>query len=153
MSDYVYGGARALVRLHDQHLRAFLETWRRAKENDVTLDGQGDPAYASFEALLQHVLGAARGYMIWCCEVLGLPDPEIRAVPPPERIEAEADAYLEHVLARWEGPLREVPGERFEPETYPARWGTPYCIDAMLEHAVMHPIRHAHQLRGLLAGD
>ena len=30
MSDYKYGGARVLVALHDHHLRAFLETWRRA---------------------------------------------------------------------------------------------------------------------------
>jgi hypothetical protein len=28
--SYQYGGARALVALHDLHLRKFLEAWRRA---------------------------------------------------------------------------------------------------------------------------
>ena len=92
------------------------------------------------------MLGAARGYMEWCCEVLELPDPGLHRTPDVDTIEAEADAYLEHVLERWREPLREVPAERFEDRTYPARWGTPYCVDAMLEHAVMHPIRHTFQL-------
>ena len=30
------------------------------------------------------------------------------------------------------------------------RWGSPYSINAMLEHAVMHPIRHRFQLENLL---
>ena len=48
---------------------------------------------------------AARGYMTWMCEVLELPDPEIRIPPEPT---------------------------------------------ALLEHAVMHPIRHAFQLEELM---
>ena len=47
--------------------------------------------------------------------------------------------------------LAEVPEERFEDREYPARWKTLYCVDAMLEHAVMHPIRHTFQLERLLA--
>jgi len=42
--------------------------------------------------------------------------------------------------------------ERADLPAYPSRWGTPYSIDAMLEHAVMHPIRHAYQLEKLMAG-
>jgi hypothetical protein len=34
---------------------------------------------------------------------------------------------------------------------FPSRWNVHYCIDAMLEHAVMHPIRHTFQLQELLA--
>jgi hypothetical protein len=30
---------------------------------------------------------------------------------------------------------------------------TPYSIDAMLEHAVMHPIRHSYQLEELMAAE
>ncbi len=46
--------------------------------------------------------------------------------------------------------LREVPNEKLETPEYPSRWQTRYCIDSMLEHAVMHPIRHAFQLDELL---
>ena len=47
----------------------------------VGLPQTHDPAYASLDTLLRHVLGAARGYMTVMCEVLELPDPEIRATP------------------------------------------------------------------------
>ena len=57
---------------------------------------------------------------------------------------------MEHVLERWRAPLREVPKERLETPEYASRWQTHYCIDSMLEHAVMHPIRHAFQLDELI---
>jgi hypothetical protein len=109
-----------------------------------------DPAYASLGALGQHVLGAAGGYTVWMCEVLTLPDPGIRSAPDAAAMVRDADDYTEHVLERWRAPLREVSNERLETPEYPSRWQTRYCIDAMLEHAVMHPIRHAFQLDELI---
>ena len=52
------------------------------------------------------------------------------------------------------GPPRsgEVSDEQLETPEYPSRWQTRYCIDSMLEHAVMHPIRHAFQLDELIKG-
>ena len=57
---------------------------------------------------------------------------------------------MEHVLERWRTPLREVGDDRLETPEYPSRWKTRYCIDSMLEHAAMHPIRHAFQLEELM---
>ena len=70
-----------MVLLHEEHLRHFVHTWRLALANSVSLPPSDDPAYASLGALGQHVLGAAGGYMVWMCEVLTLPDPEIRSAP------------------------------------------------------------------------
>jgi len=110
-----------------------------------------DPAYASLDTLLRHVLGAARGYMVWMCEVLKLPDPEIRVPPEAMVLSEQADSYMEYVLEAWRTPLQDVGDERLETPEYPSRWKTRYCIDAMLEHAVMHPIRHAFQLEELMS--
>ena len=96
------------------------------------------------------MLSAAGGYMTWMCEVLALPDPGIRSAPEVAAMVRDADDYMEHVLERWRAPLREVSNERLETPEYPSRWQTRYCIDSMLEHAVMHPIRHAFQLDELL---
>jgi hypothetical protein len=61
--------------------------------------------------------------------------------------------YLEHVLERWRtGPLLEISDDQLETPEYPSLWQTRYSIDAMLEHAVMHPIRHAFQLDELIKG-
>ena len=146
LPEYRYGGARTMVLLHEEQLRLLLETWREAQAAKLALPASDDPSYASREVLLAHVLGCAAGYMRWMCEVLQLPDPRIDAAPPPERIEAEADRYLEHVLERWRSPLASVPEERFYEPEHLSRWKVKYCVDAMLEHAVMHAIRHRFQL-------
>jgi hypothetical protein len=152
MSDLdhdAYRGARAMVLLHEAHMREFLSVWRQFRTANVDLPKTADPDYASPVKLLRHVLGAARGYMTWMCENLKLPDPDIRPLPDESVIEAEAEAFLEHVLERWRMPLAAVPEDDFG-EPYLSRWKVPYCVDSMLEHAVMHPIRHTFQLRELM---
>jgi len=141
---------RAMVLLHEEHLRRFARTWRVALANSVSLPPTDDPAYASLGALGQHVLGAAGDYMVWMCEMLTLPDPGIRSAPDAAAMVRDAEEYMEHVLERWRAPLREVPNEQLETPEYASRWQTRYCIDSMLEHAVMHPIRHAFQLDELI---
>ena len=99
--------------------------------------------------LLHHVLLCARGYLQWTCTQLGLPDPGIDPAPAPERAPDEAAGYLSHLLERWRAPLRDVPREAFRKPVTQALTAT--NVEAMLEHAVMHPIRHTFQLRNLLA--
>jgi hypothetical protein len=102
------------------------------------------------ETLLRHPLKSSRGYITWICQKLELPDPGIDPVPELEQIEHSADAFLAHLLERWELPLRDVPEERFFDRTYTSNWDVDYCIEGMLEHAVMHPIRHEFQLVNLM---
>ena len=142
---------RALVLLHEEHLRRFVRTWHSAVTAEVKLPETADPSYASLGALGEHVLDCAGGYLVWICEMLKLPDPGIRPAPDETAIVREADHYLEHVLEQWRtGPLQEVSDDQLETPEYPSRWDTRYSIDAMLEHAVMHPIRHAFQLDELI---
>jgi hypothetical protein len=148
--QYRSRAVRAMVLLHEEHLRRFVHTWRLALAKSVSLPTTNDPAYTSVEALGRHVLSAAGGYMSWMCEMLALPDPGIRSAPDAAAMISDADDYMEHVLERWRSPLRDVSSESLESPEYPSRWQTRYCIDAMLEHAVMHPIRHAFQLEELL---
>ncbi len=151
LEGYRSRGARALVLLHERELRSFLATYHRAMAWGVALPATADPDYASAAAMLRHVLGAAGGYLRWTCVHLGLSDPGVDPAPSVERIDDEADAYLEHVLERWRHALPDAEDRRFE-EVHPANWGTPFSIEAMLEHAVVHPMRHAFQLEELM-GD
>src|SRR5262245_40934168 len=86
---------RALVLLHEQHLRRFLVVWEQARAASVVLPMTDDPTYVSIDTLLHHVLGAPRRYMIWMCEVLDLPDPGIRALPAPAVLAQDPSAYME----------------------------------------------------------
>ncbi len=148
---YAYGGAQALVALHEQHLREFLVVWREADAAGLKLPLTKDPDYASREVLLAHVLKCAAGYLVWICEQLEIPRPDIEPRPDPEDLAAKAEATMEEILEAWRTPLRSLTeGRAYEP-AHKSPWGTLYCIDSMLEHAAMHPIRHAHQLRQLMA--
>lgn len=139
-----------MVILHDVEMRKFISTWKLAKTSaNFKLPKTEDPSYQSLDHLAQHVLRAARGYMVWMCENLGLPDPGITATPSPEEIAAQIDSYAEALLAAWREPLKDVPEDRFD-EVYLSRWKIQYCIDAMMEHAVMHPLRHRFQIENLL---
>jgi hypothetical protein len=149
LPQYRYRGARALVILHEREMRELLPVWRRAAAAGVRLPTTDDPAYASLQTLLHHVLRASRGYLTWMCERLGLPDPGLEPTPGADVVEREADRYLERLLAAWRTPLQDVEPQRFD-EEYRSRWGQTLSIDGMLEHAVMHPIRHRFQLEELL---
>lgn len=151
LPDYTYRGARALVLLHERYMREFLLAWKRAHAAQVRLPATDDPDYASYGALLHHGLRAARGYMTWLCEKLGLPDPGIEPAPGADTVEKDADRYLEHLLARWRLPLAGVGQEKFS-VTYKARWGDDMTCESMLEHAVVHPLRHTFQLEELMEG-
>ena len=105
LAHYQYRGARAMVLLHEQYQREFLDVWKKAKAAEIVLPETSHSAYVSFETLLKHVFGCARHYMEWMCEKLELPDPEIRPEPLPEVIEAEAERYLEHLLHQWRMPV------------------------------------------------
>ena len=141
LPEYRYGSARTLVFLHGQYLRECFEAWRKARAYGIALPETDDPSYASLETLLEHVLGSARHYMRWMCEKLGLPDPGIGPAPKPEVIGAEAESYLAHLVDRWRLPLSEIDEERFNSPEHQSAWGVRYCIDAMLEHAVMHRVQ------------
>lgn len=140
-----------MIRLHEEALQDFIGIWRLACAEELGLPQTRNPDYASLEKLLRHVLSWARDYMVWTCEQLELPDPQIRLAPAAGKLAAELDDYLGHLFERWRLPLRDVAPARFR-ESYASRWGVSYCIDGMLEHAVMHPIRHGFQLKELM-GD
>ena len=148
---YKYLGAKALVKLHEIHLQSFYETWKEAKQHNIKLPDSDDPYYKSLDTLLYHLLRSARGYMIWMCDKLNLDDPQIRETPKVEIIEEKAEEQISHLFERWRLPLVNVEPELFEDKVYTSNWGVNYCIDAMLEHAVMHPIRHEFQLKNLIA--
>jgi len=150
LPKYKYYGARSLVVLHEKYLVSFLETWKEAKKFNIPLPKTDDKDYESLETLLQHVLGASGRYIKWICEKLELPNPNIKEVPKLENIESEVQEYVNYLVNSWRTPLKDVEEKKFHNPSFKSYWGSEFCIDAMLEHAVMHPIRHLFQLQNLI---
>lgn len=150
LPNFKYNGARSLILLQEKYLTEFIDVWLKAKKNNINLPETDDKDYESLESLLIHVLGASGRYIVWICDKLNLPNPNIVEDPTKENIQAEAKKYLDYILKEWHTPLINIEEDKFTKPSFTSNWGAEYCIDGMLEHAVMHPIRHTFQLRKLL---
>jgi len=148
--EYKYNGARSLIILHEKYINEFFYTWKEAKKLNITLPKTDDSDYKSLESLLKHVLRSSGGYITWICEKLDLPNPKIYETPNIDDIEEKAEEYIIYLLDKWRMPLAKVKETEFHTPAFKSNWGSHYCIDAMLEHAVMHPIRHTFQLQTLI---
>ncbi len=146
---YKYAGAYALIMLHEKHLREFISVWEEANNREITLPETDDADYASLDSLLFHVLRSARNYMVWICKNLELPDPEIDFPPHISEIAIRKQEYLEYLIEKWKQPLKDTDMNDLD-RVFISNWGVQYSVEAMLEHAVLHPIRHAYQLKNLI---
>jgi hypothetical protein len=145
LSNYSSRAVRALVLLHDVQLRDFFNVWQQARAVNVQLSATDDLSYRSLEHLLEHVLWWAGEYVVDVCRQLNLPDPQVPPLPPLEQLEAQGQASLEQLLAWWRLPMEGVTDADLELGD-----DAQDMLDSQLEHAVVHPLRHAFQLRELL---
>ena len=126
LADYRAPAARALVLMHEVQLREFIDTWRRARDGGLVLPEVEDPDYASLDRLLLHMVGAARFYVTWTCERLGLDAPTIDAPPEVFADDATLDAYVDVLLAAWRAALATADPRSMAAASWPAsqRWRT-----------------------------
>ncbi len=144
---------RSLVELHEIELRSFLQVWKRFVESGAAMpEAHGDRSYASRESLGGHVLRAARGYLTRIGEWVGRPVTDLDATEDPLALAARAGEFAEEVLAEYRRHLASVTPEEVDPQVHRTSWGDLMSIDMLLEHAVVHPMRHRIQLERILAG-
>ena len=153
MAEFRSRAVRSLVELHNVELRSFLATWKRFVASGKPMpEAHGDADYENPERLVAHVQGAARSYLLWIWEVLEQPIPDLELTRDPAVIVPRLETFMEETLAGWTRHLAPLIDEQLAPKQYLSRWGDPFMIDQMLEHAVVHPMRHRIQLERILAG-
>jgi uncharacterized damage-inducible protein DinB len=143
---------RSLVELHEVELERFHEVWVRFCASGTPLPKTDDPSYASAEHLGGHVLRAARGYLTWIGEFVGRPVTDVDADTDPLSLARKGRAFVDDVLAAWRRHLARLEDRELRPATRKSRWGEEYSVEQMLEHAVVHPMRHRIQLERLMSG-
>lgn len=145
-------GVRALVLLQMNEMDQLFKVWKVAKRQGVKLPATRDPAYQSMDQLMRHPLRSCRGYLTWLCDVLGRADPKVPDPPEAEKVAAQGAAYLKVLAKAWEKHMASMPTKGLYSVTvHTSRWGAPMTVEAMLEHAVAHPMRHRFQLEELIA--
>ena len=144
---------RSLVELHEREMRSFQEVWKRFVASGRPLpEAHGDKSYESRETLEGHVLMAARGYLTRIGEWVGRPVTDVDPSQDAREIVKRSAEFANEVLAAYRRHLAEVTTEELDPQVHRTRWGELMSIDNLLEHAVVHPMRHRIQLERILEG-
>ena len=143
-------GARTMVLLQEMNLREFVGTWKLAKVVGVTLPPAENTDRCSLDGLVGHVFARARDCLLWTCDQLELPHPEIDEPPPPPISETTAQDYLDDLCKEWQQPLHDITEERFRTAHGPNPWRGASSIQMLLEHAVVHCQRHRLDLSEIL---
>ena len=152
MEDFRSRAVRSLAELHEHELRTFVLTWRRFVASGKPMpEARGDADYESSERLVAHVQGSARSYLLWIWEVLERPIEGLPLIRDASVIVPRLDAFMAETLDGWRRHLAPLEDKQLTPKQYLSRWGEPHTIEQMLEHAVVHPMRHRIQLERILA--
>jgi len=145
---------RNLVDLHEREMRSFLEVWKQYTASDKPMpEARGDESYENRERLIGHVLMAARGYLTRIGEWVGRPVTDVDASQDPYEIVRRTSAFADEVLAAYRRHLAEITPEELEQQIHRTRWGELMSVENLLEHAVVHPMRHRIQLERILEGE
>jgi len=142
---------RSCVELHEIELNRFDDTWKAFRASGTPLPVTTDPSYASADHLGGHVLRAARGYLTWIGDCVKRPVTDVDLDMDVVSIARKGHAFADEVLAAWRRHLALLDDAELSPAIYKSRWGEDYNIEQMLEHAVVHPMRHRIQLERLMS--
>lgn len=109
-----------------------------------------DPDTVSVRAIAAHVVGASRRYADYIRKARGLPY-EDRHVVAPDALAGPQDVRprLAEALRYTEGALEalyDAGADDLAGLTFPVRWGPIYDPEMLLEHAIVHLLRHRRQI-------
>ena len=152
------GSAGAVGALLDEYARAAEELCRvvEAIDDDAFLRERSapDPHSGSRRAACQHVADASIGYANYLVRMQGRPaplpgTPERAAQNVPVRTPRDLRPALVRGLRATEDAaeaLRALSEEEIDRMSLRAPWGTEYTPESILEHAIVHLLRHRRQL-------
>jgi uncharacterized damage-inducible protein DinB len=141
---------RSCVELHEIEMNRFFEVWQAFRAARITLPETRDPNYGSADHLGGHVLRAARNYLTWVGECVNRPVTDVDLDNEQVSVATKGRAFLDEVLAAWRRHLALLEDHELAPATFKSRWGEDYNVEQMLEHAIVHPMRHRIQLERLM---
>jgi uncharacterized damage-inducible protein DinB len=139
------------VELHEVELKRFYDVWEGFRASGTPLPETDDPSYQSADHLGGHVLRAARNYLTWIGEFVNRPVTDVDSDTDAASIAGKGRAFMDDVLAAWRRHLALLEDRELAPAKRKSRWGEDYSIEQMLEHAVVHPMRHRIQLERLMS--
>ncbi len=146
----------AIGAMLDEYERAAAELYRLVESLPEADYLRIDPTVTdedcrSVQTILSHVVGAGYSYAFYIRQALGM-EAERPARPLLSQAEALAGfrAMLAHTAQSLEGRWQ-MPYQEMESIAIQSRWGPTYNLEQMLEHAIVHILRHRRQIEKIAA--
>jgi uncharacterized damage-inducible protein DinB len=100
----------------------------------------------SVQTVMSHVVGAGYGYADYLRQVFSIPSarPPRRLLSPHEFLE-QLDAMLSYTVLTLEGRW-EMSADEITSAVINSGWGVRYDVEQLLEHAIVHVLRHRRQI-------
>lgn len=110
-----------------------------------------EEAMRSIQTVVHHVVRAGYGYAHYMRVAFELPSPRVE-VPLGTRTGSleQLAAMLAYTVATLDGRW-EMLDEEMEAVKIQSRWGPVYDLEQMLEHAIVHVLRHRRQIERFLS--
>ena len=104
----------------------------------------------SAQTIISHVIGAGYGYADYIRGVLGIvsTSPARRLFSLAE-VEAQIELMLEYTVQTLEGRW-EMTEDEMMSAVIDSHWGVRYDLEQLLEHAIVHILRHRRQIERLM---
>lgn len=122
------------------------EDYERIRDTHTT-----DENCRSFQTIASHVVSAGYGYADSIRQQLGIPSqrPEKRLLTRDQAL-SEMRTMLQYTAETLAGKW-EMSDEQIQAIQMPTRWGPTYDLEQLMEHAIVHVLRHRRQLEKFLS--
>lgn len=151
LEDYRRGAIGSLLDEYEKALFELKTVLQTVNTDDYTNIVEGESEHCrSIQIIMNHVVRAGYGYANYIRDALSSD-----AMPIEDRqieqanIGGEIDKMFAYTAEIFEGE-REITDEEMENIYFKTRWEITYNIDQLLEHAVVHALRHRRQIRKFL---
>ncbi|HYX71302.1 MAG TPA: DinB family protein [Nitrososphaera sp.] len=146
---YRSGAIGALMDVYERAASELSRLIQQIPDDDFVkvVDSQTkDEDCRSVQTIMSHVVRAAYGYADYIREQLSIastrPQPKLLSRQESlEQLEAALQYTIQTLEGRWEMSAEEIAGIVIN-----SRWGAVYDVDGLLEHAIVHILRHRRQV-------
>ena len=152
IKKYRLGPLGSLMDEYERALRELQQVLRSVTADDyirISNPGSPDPDCFSVQTIVWHTISAGYGYATSIGNAIGVARtrPEIPLLPKDEALD-KLDEMFRYSLETFEGKW-DMGEEKMYTTTIKTSWSE-YDIDSMLEHAIVHILRHRRQIERLV---
>lgn len=151
LEEYRTGAIGSILDEYEKALFELKSVLQKASAEDYSRNVEGEDDHCrSIQIIMNHVVRAGYGYSKYIRDALSIDaNPIEDKYIPQTEICDELDKMFAYTAAIFEGE-RQITDEEMNDIFFKTRWCESYNIDQLLEHAIVHILRHRRQIEKFL---